>query len=97
MMLNTCLSKTGQFCPPGTVLPRCLTKTVTILLLQPDDPSKEFCFKFVVDDTYEGNCECGFYETFNCKQSDLAELPSSRYKWRRSEFSLHMTFYTKVR
>ena len=23
-MLNTCLSKTGQFCPPGTVLPRCL-------------------------------------------------------------------------
>ena len=34
-----------------------LTKTVPIRLVQPDDPPKEFCFKFVVDDTYEGNSE----------------------------------------
>ena len=72
-----------------------LTKSVTILLLQPDEPPKEFCFKFVVDDTYEGNSECGFYETFNCKQSDLVELTMDqifRNVWDRESIFVHASF-----
>ena len=72
-----------------------LTKSVTILLLQPDEPPKEFCFRFVVDDTYEGNSECGFYETFNCKQSDLVELTMDqifRNVWDRESIFVHASF-----
>ena len=72
-----------------------LTKSVTILLLQPDDPPKEFSFRFVVDDTYEGNSECGFYETFNCKQSDLVELTMDqifRNVWDRESIFVHASF-----
>ena len=72
-----------------------LTRRAEIYMNQPDDNPVTFVFKFVVDDEYDATSECGFYETFNCKKSDLDKLHyifEFLDVWNRESMFVHASF-----
>ena len=72
-----------------------LLKTAWVSLVNPDNAPEHFQFKFIVDDDYDETSECGFYETFNCKKSDLNKIQNEVKfidVWNRETIFVHASF-----